>query len=148
MKTLLLCGYRGGREPLGLERDEKGRTLIDRRISALSEMGFEPICVLAGAQADRQLSESRLIQSCELAFDGHPAPDVTSNVRAGLSAVGEEAAFILLVEFTLPEKNILQALAQEYSRVGRATSAPFLGSSGFPLLLTPSGAKLILESAR
>lgn len=144
MKTLLLCGYRRG-EPLGLERDENRRTLIDRRIMTLTEMGFEPVCVLAGMQADRQLSECPLIQNCALAFDDQPLPSVMTNVRAGLKLAGEEASFILPVETPLPEEDVFWSLIQEFSRVGRSTPATFLGCAEFPLLLTPVGAKFILE---
>lgn len=152
MKTLLLCAYRdrdASESPLGLEADEHGRTLIERRIDHLQRYALEVVCVLAGADADEQLRRCPRIANTELAFDDSPGGlTLMSNIRAGLSACEGEPCLVLPVEVPLPPARDVRHLIEEWGRAGMGDQIslvrPEAGASsphGFPLLVTRFGAK-------
>ena len=156
MKTLLLCGYRAGdnaENPIGVERDIDGQTVIDRRILQLRELGHDIIAVLAGATADEQLRQCRLIQTTELAFDiSEPAGTLLSNTQAGALATNGEGFYVLPAEIPVPSPAIWNFLLNEYGKLGFATNECLLQAVtpqgapwqfGFPLLVTRNGNKLL-----
>jgi hypothetical protein len=157
MKTLLLCGYRPldtSERALGIERDELGQTLIDRRIQQLRNLGQEVVCVLAGPEAEIQLREGRAIQDAELIFDTN-TPSLLANLKAGLQALIGEACFVLPVEVPLPPDEVWQSLRYEFLRLGTQAKEHMLQAVtaegapcqlGFPLLVTISGVKLLQNS--
>jgi len=154
MKVILLCGYRetDWRElPLGLKRDEKGVTLLDRQISVLMLYGYEVITVLAGPAADEQLRESRRLAQTDMVFDQSKKPTLLSNAREGALSAPHECCFILPVEVPAPPAEVWNRLRTEYARIGfqseqaviQLGGAPLQQSLaphyGFPLLFTRQG---------
>lgn len=153
MTTLLLCGYRSSDHnegPMGLDRDQAGSPLIDRRLETLFALGHSVICVLAGDQADEQLRQSRRVVDADLVFDTHGAEvSLTTNVKAGLAAIPGEACFVLPVEVPWPQESdlarILRSALQapdfcesvDIVRAVKASGDPW--RYGFPLLVTPQG---------
>ncbi len=159
MKTLLLCGYRDcddADEAVGIDRSTDDKTLIDRRITQLRQLGFDVVCVLAGNRADVQLRQCKSIESCDLVFDtNEPHCNLISNLRAGTFHLENEGAFVLPVEIPVPDQMQWRFLLNEYGRSGfgqRTTFLqlrPTLGAPcqyGFPLLLTREGAKFLRDT--
>jgi molybdopterin-guanine dinucleotide biosynthesis protein A len=152
MKILLLCGYRStdaSEVPLGLQRDEKRVTLLDRQISILMLFGYEVITVLSGAAADEQLRQSRRLPQTEMVFDQSVRPSLLSNAREGALSARHEACFVLPVEIPVPPAEIWNSLRNEYARIGFQTEKSVIqvgGAAhhyGFPLLFTRQGAECL-----
>ncbi|MBX3020805.1 MAG: hypothetical protein KF799_03950 [Bdellovibrionales bacterium] len=152
MKTLLLCGYRtctDGETPLGLQRDDSGRTLLDRRIRELQVLGHQVVCVLAGDQADDLLRHCRTILSTELVFDTNGSDvSLMTNIKAGLAVCEKQAVYIQPLELTLPPTEIWEFIKDRYRhyaferglnlvQVRDAQGTPL--HYGFPLLATRLG---------
>lgn len=157
MKTILLAGYRtseNSEAPLGLERETgSGQRMLDARIHQLSQLGFEIITVLSGAQADEQLRLCPRIANTELVFDTSDHIGLASNVKQGLLAVGEaEGCYVLPVEIPPAPADLWRALRTEWGRIGFTTEIPLFQAVdgqgapwhfGFPLLITHTGNQLI-----
>lgn len=149
MKTVLLSGYRSG---LCLERNSRGELLIDIRIHHLQRLGFEVVCVLAGAEADDVLRASRALMNVELVFDTSDHPTLASNLKAGLFATEGEGCYTLPLEVAPPELNSWNFLREQWRKAGFQTSTSAFqvvdaqGAPchfGFPILLSRSGNSLI-----
>lgn len=158
MKVILLCGYRtedSSEEALGLERDEDGVTLIDRRIQQLGALGLEIICVLSGNSADRQLRHCTRIANVELAYDDDAETCLASNLRAGLAAVEDDGCFVLPIEIPCPPSETWENLKElwrkvrfenEYAALQLAESEGALCQYGFPLLITQQGNQVLRDT--
>lgn len=158
MKVILLCGYRtndNSEEALGLDRDEDGVTLIDRRIQQLCGLGLEVICVLSGHSAEKQLRHCTRIANVELAYDDESENCLASNIRAGLGAVEDDGCFVLPVEIPIPPAKVWQDLKEEWRKVRFDTDYAVLQPSeregapcqfGFPLLITRSGNQVLRDT--
>lgn len=141
MKTLLLCGYREERAPEG--------ELIERRLRELRHLGVEPICVLAGPDADEQLRQCRTLAEAELAYDDASIRSLIANVRAGLKLtrtnLGPEPCFVLPVEIPTPDKTVWDQLARALDGAEDEHLLQLVDESkqpvhfGFPLLVTKAG---------
>lgn len=148
MRVLLLCGYRNDpNQALGMSASE-GLSLLDQRIKALIDMGFEVTTVVAGLQSDEQLRHSRHMSKTELVFDiqGDQAT-LATNLIAGIKSLGGRGAFVLPVEVPLAPTDVWRRMMEESRRVGLtdahviqtvdAEGAPC--HLGFPLFLTAKG---------
>lgn len=154
MRVLLLCGYRttDEMEPgLGLERDEDGTTLIDRRIVQLHELGMKVVCVVAGNVADEQLRQSLCMRDTDLVFDNSPSTSLLTNTREGAASINE-ACFVLPVEIPIAPPEHWQFLINEYAKAGFNTPDAVLQVQGmptdfgFPLLFTRQGCQKIQDT--
>lgn len=144
MTCLLLCGYRE-RSP---EESALFIDILDRRIAELQRLGFNVICVLAGAHADEQLRLCAKISTCELVFDTQDQPNLATNLKAGLTATDGSGCFVLPVEIPCPPFTAWRVLREGWRKKGFLTpthayqaideqGAP--SHFGFPLLITRSG---------
>ncbi len=151
MTILLLCGYR--------ERDEAEEkalfhTHLDDQIRNLRGLGFNVICVLAGAHADDQLRFCRRITETELVFDTSDNPNLASNLKAGLAGTDGAGCFALPVEVPCPSREAFTILREVWRTRGFHTETNIYqlvsdegapSHYGFPLLITRSGNTLIKE---
>jgi hypothetical protein len=159
MKTLLLCGYRAhDNHELALGVSQSGESLIDQRIQELLQMGHDLICVVGGAEADKQLRHCRNIQLTELVYDTNEPGTLLSNTRSGVFAAPGEACFVLPLEIPPPPPEVWTFLRNEYGKAGFASPHAMLQATltngepvtshhfGFPLLLTRFGGQLLRET--
>lgn len=150
MEVLLLSGYRP--QPLGLDTHPDGELWIDHQIRCLKEMKLTPVVVLAGSHADEILRKSRCLETCELVFDANDNnSNLYSNLRAGLHAT-KDACFVLPVEVPAPPEGQWKLLKAELVREGILTAHHVIHGecaawqqTGFPLLITPVGNRVILD---
>lgn len=150
MTILLLCGYR--------DREESEMALfhahVDNKIRHLKWMGYEVICVLAGAHADDQLRHCRRIADCELVFDTTDNPNLASNLKAGLAGTDGAGCFVLPVEVPSPSPETFAILKEAWRTKGFLTETHVYqlvsdeGAPchyGFPLLVTRKGNVAVKE---
>lgn len=153
MEVLLLAGYRN--QPIGIETLENGECWIDHQIRSLQQIGLTPIVVLSGAHADDVLRVSRRLESCELVFDANDKEsNLFSNLRSGLHAT-EDACFVMPLEVSIPPETVWKKLKLELLQHGLLTRHHILQlaldegaawqHSGFPLLVTAVGGRVILD---
>lgn len=150
MKILLLCGYRINDDlsaPLGLD-------VLDARISELQGLGGEVYIVMSGPTADQYLVESKKIHDCELVYDTNSQPSLTTNLRAGLTAVADHNVFVVPVELPVADTAVWKMLLEEGRRVQFSTETDVVQAItykgapyhyGFPLFITRQGNKRIQE---
>lgn len=144
MTVVLLCGYR--------DRELTEKALfydhIDSQIRQLRWLGFNVVCVVAGAHADDQLRYCRRIADSELVFDTTDHPNLASNLKAGLAGTDGSGCFALPVEVPAPPREVFATLRDGWRTRGFLTETNIYqlltdegapSHYGFPLLVTRSG---------
>lgn len=157
MKVILLAGYRPSDEDapaLGMQTDNDGVTLLDRRIAELRAHGFPVVCVIAGTRADEILRGSTMLAEAELVYDtNNNEATLASNLKAGLAACPGEAVLALPVEIATPPWRVWTYLRQSWrthlyhepvAALQIVEGAP--SHHGFPLLVTRAGNAQIVKA--
>lgn len=148
MKLILLAGQ----NPLNLDEPVAlckigDELLLDLQIQNAFTLGFEPLVVLDGADADTVLRSSKKISDVELVYDTNDIPSFMSNLRSGLYGTNREC-FVLPIWQTSPVKKAWQQLTYSYHHRELQSAAhllqpycPIYGemTPGYPLFVTASG---------
>ena len=140
-----------------MDCDSMGLTRLDRQIERLLKLGMDVTCVLAGRRADEQLRHCRNIARVDMAFDDTPESllGLTSNVKAGLTAIGRDTAcFALPVEIPCPAAPVWEFLKEGWRATGMEPSISVVQATdaqgapwhfGFPVLITRQGHRHIMS---
>ena len=125
---------RMGRNKLLL--DLAGRPILEWSLSALDASALEEVIVVLGHKPDelRHLAEAH---GAEVVLNPDYEEGMTSSVKAGLSRVSAEAAFIVLGDQPILEPQLLLRMvkAMEFDLEALVVSPVHLGRRGHPVLL-------------
>jgi CTP:molybdopterin cytidylyltransferase MocA len=111
-----------------------GERLVDRAVRVLHEAGCTPVYVVAGAAPLAEVASSAA--SPVVVIDN---PDwqtgMGSSVRAGLAAVVEEAAVVMVVDTPGIGADVVRRLVDAYAAGATAVVATYGGAARNPVLL-------------
>jgi len=144
MKILLLCDYRPELN------SESAVAQLQRQLDRLRDLELPIVAVISARAAEAQIP---FLTDVEVVFDDTPSAHIASNLRAGAPALLGEPGLILPLEITCPKSEIWQALIAGWQQVhAQAQPADFVQMAnwelGFPLLITPKGAKNLTPRTR
>lgn len=148
MKVILLAGQNpfSLTYPVSLAAFDN-QPLLDHHIELVVKLGFEPLVVLDGKDADLVLLNSKKLAQVELIYDTNDIPTFMTNLRSGLYATHREC-FVLPIWQQIPSKKAWQQMIYSYyhrdlNQLAHVVQpyCPVNGemTAGFPLLVTKNG---------
>jgi hypothetical protein len=149
MRLILLAGYKAS-DPKTcpwLQFDGQ-ELLLESRIKEALLLTAKVYVVMSGEGAEYALQHCPSLEKCEFIFDTNDdQASLLTNLRAALHH-GFDPAIVHPAELPLGPKSAIKALVGWAAQQGAA--APFhflqLPAQGFPLVITPNGAKKIYST--
>jgi len=111
-----------------------GTTVLRRAVGTARDAGLDPVLVVLGHESDRALAELAGLR-CTPVENAEFARGMNTSVRAGISAVPEDAsgAVLMLADMPFVTAAMLRALVDRY----RAAEAPLVVSTYGDVLAPP-----------